>query len=225
MRKLIVPGVIFLLLATFLVSFFQWWGVKMFAGIFLSSLFILFAAQKKNITAVVVLSLILLAWIGFCGWQHYAETRPVSEETAKSDEKSEIARLKVELAQAKETKAREKWKLKWRLPPGKYEQDKNKLGLDVEVEESNSSVLRLRLYDTDVFGEREKVAWMSLRWVDGDLVGEWQNLKDGDGGNVNLYKGTPGFWSGQWEHKAQQPTHIELIKTYGESKPIATSAD
>lgn len=93
------------------------------------------------------------------------------------------------------------WKFIWQMIPGHTSAGgSNSLALDVEITKNDKDSFWAVLHDRDGQGIDVSVGGLRLSKVDGNLIGEWFNYLDGDGGKCYLYKAQSG-WSG----------HIELM--------------
>jgi hypothetical protein len=70
--------------------------------------------------------------------------------------------------------------------------------LDVEITKNNEQLLHAVLHDKDGYGQDVSVGGLTLNWVNGDLIGTWQNYLDGDRGECFLYKRADWLWSGHY---------------------------
>lgn len=95
----------------------------------------------------------------------------------------------------------EEWVFTWKLPPGHTSiGGNNSLQLKVEITKNSQDSFWAVLHDTDGRGADVSVAGLRLGKIGNDLIGEWTNYLDGDGGKCYLYKTSDG-WSGHFEQK------------------------
>jgi len=110
-------------------------------------------------------------------------------------------------------KTPESWVFTWQMEPGQMNrQGQSTVTLDVRFTNRDSKNLWAELFGVNGRGVSQKVGGLHLSWVGADLIGEWMNYLDGDGGKCFLYKTGSDVWAGTVELRGVGPVSCRLEK-------------
>jgi hypothetical protein len=103
------------------------------------------------------------------------------------------------------------WVFEWKKKPGEWSIGRQGHTLAVEITKDTAQDLWLVLHDKKD-GVDIRVAGLRLNKTGEDLIGNWENYLDGDGGPCYLYKRTAQMWAGHYELKDSSHTDCFLTK-------------
>lgn len=106
---------------------------------------------------------------------------------------------------------REEWVFEWKLKPGEWSIGRQGHTMKAEVTKDDQDDFWLVLHDQKN-GVDIRVAGLRLSKKGEDLIGNWENYLDGDGGPCYLYKRTAQMWAGHYELKDGGHTDCFLMK-------------